>query len=258
MTPRPSAPLSARALRPQARELAPPASGCLHVWRVDLAAAGEGLLRLLSEEERERAVRIISARRARLWSHARAALRALLGGYLACDPGTVTLIADRNGKPALDAGSASYGGPAARHTRDLRFNMSHSGEVALVAFSAGEEVGVDVEVARRRLDAAALAARAFGAAHSARLRELEGADREREFLRLWVRREASLKCLGTRPSDPRFNGEAQQLLHPRPWLAELDVGPCGAAAVAMRREPRELRYFNWRPASAATKAGPAR
>ena len=258
MTPRPSAPLSARALRPQARELAPPASGCLHVWRVDLAAAGEGLLRLLSEEERERAVRIISARRARLWSHARAALRALLGGYLACDPATVTLATDGRGKPALRGGSASTSGAEEARARDLRYNVSHSGEVALVALSAGEEVGVDVELARRARDAAAVAKRVFGAGHATRLQELEGAEREHEFLRLWVRREASLKCLGTRPSDPRFNGEAQQLLHPRPWLAELDVGPCGAAAVAMRREPRELRYFNWRPASAATKAGPAR
>src|SRR2546422_187753 len=80
-----------RGLRPHVRELAPLAGGCLHVWRVDLAAAGEGLLRLVSVEERERAARIISARRARLWAHARGVLRALLGGYLASDPSAVTL-----------------------------------------------------------------------------------------------------------------------------------------------------------------------
>src|SRR5438128_359056 len=152
MTPRPSATPSARALRPHVRELAPLAGGCLHVWRVDLAAAGEGLVRLLSEEERERAARIMSARKARAWSRARAVLRALLGGYLACDPSTVTLAADRNGKPVLDASSASSSCASGRRTRDLHFNLSHSGELALIAFSAGERVGVDVELGRRPRD----------------------------------------------------------------------------------------------------------
>ena len=52
MTARPSAPLAAHAPRPQAWDHAPLAKGTLHVWRVDLAAAGDELLWLLSDAER--------------------------------------------------------------------------------------------------------------------------------------------------------------------------------------------------------------
>src|SRR5439155_18192511 len=168
---------AAHAPRPQAWDHAPLAKGTLHVWCVDLAAAGDELLWLLSDAERARAARIISARKARAWSRARAALRALLGGYLACDPGAVTLAADRNGKPALHASSASSSCASGGSTADLHFNLSHSGEVALIAFSAGAQVGVDVELARRARDAAAVAKRVFGAGHATRLQDLEGAER---------------------------------------------------------------------------------
>ena len=51
------------------------------------------------------------------------------------------------------ASRSSAAGPA------LCFNLSHSGASALYAFAADGPVGVDVEVARRPLDAVALAAR---------------------------------------------------------------------------------------------------
>jgi hypothetical protein len=122
--------------------------------------------------------------------------------------------------------------------------MSHSGDTALYAFATAGTVGVDVELGGRARDFPALAARAFGSPVAQRLAGVQPGVREQEFLRTWVRHEAALKCLGTglggRP-DPA----SQQAL----WIAELDMGPRAAAALALRGEPRELRCWTW-PAAA--------
>jgi hypothetical protein len=84
--------------------------------------------------------------------------------------------------------------------REFRFNLSHSGSVALIAISATSDVGVDVELARDRIDAVALAAHVFGPAEGRRLGALVPSLARREFLRRWVAHEADLKCSGV--GDP--------------------------------------------------------
>ncbi len=189
--------------------------GVVDVWRADLSvarngAAADGLIDLLCEQERARAARIVRERDRILWAHSRGVLRALLGRYLDADPPELRFALGVHGKPSLrgDAGRASY----------LRFNLSHSGELVLVAVTAGREVGVDVECARAR--------------HTA------------EFLRAWTVREATVKCLGTGlGSAPVAQGgtRATDL-----WTSELDVGPHAAGAVAVQGgQACELRCWDW-------------
>jgi phosphopantetheinyl transferase len=110
--------------------------------------------------------------------------------------------------------------------------MSHSGPVALYAVAREAEVGVDVERPRRRLDAIAVAERAFGSASAIQLGRLEEAEREREFLRLWVRHEAQLKCRGV-----GLGGVESGKGDPACWTKEVEVGGRMAAAVAAARTP---------------------
>ena len=86
----------------------------------------------------------------------------LLGERLGIDAALVPIVEAEGGKPRLepDAGLA-----------DLRFNLSHSGERALIAIAEGVELGVDVERVT--------------------------AKRSPEYLRDWTRREAYLKGRGT-------------------------------------------------------------
>ena len=65
---------------------------------------------------------------------AHGALRAILGGYLNTTPAGVPIRYTPQGKPYLAPPSS-----------DIRFNLSHSGELALIAVTRGREVGVDVE-----------------------------------------------------------------------------------------------------------------
>jgi 4'-phosphopantetheinyl transferase len=221
---------------------APLADGALHVWRADLEALSDDLAALLCREERARAERILRERDRQLWKRTHGLLRRLLGNYLGTDPRTLCFTTGAHGKPALLGGApGSRTGAQSVPPRPSRlsFNLSHSGHLALYAFSAIGAVGVDVELPRRPIDEVAIAARTFGWAEARRLEGLEPAVREGEFLRTWVRAEAKLKCLGTGIGGGASEGARER----EPWIAELEVGPRAAAAVAVQGSPHELRFF---------------
>lgn len=197
-------------------------AGTVDVWRVDLSrTTGEGLTELLCAQERERAGRIVDARRRASWTRSRGVLRALLARYLDADPRELRFVTGVHGKPGLGSGSPETrrnDGPEPRpgsgSGASLRFNLSHSRELMLLAVTAGREVGVDVECARERCTA--------------------------EFLRAWTLREATGKCLGT--GLTRGFVTAGEQTQSRPWTAGLDVGSGATAAVAVEgRGACELR-----------------
>jgi 4'-phosphopantetheinyl transferase len=200
--------------------------GAIHVWRADLANVNDDLVDLLCAEERARAERFHKQKDGRVWSRSRGVLRALLGRYLESDPTALNFSTETHGKPSLE-------GP-------LSFNLSHSGGLALYAICETLPVGVDLELVGSPRDVVALAARAFGQAQARRLSALDPVARQREFLRLWVRHEAQLKCLG-RGLDA---GDREASEDP-PWTTELDLGPGAVGAVAAMRAPAETRCWDW-------------
>jgi 4'-phosphopantetheinyl transferase len=210
------------------------AGGALDVWRAQLPALAANLGELLCDSERARAQRIASEREAELWRRSRGLLRALLGRYLQREPRSLHFSSGKHGKPALVPADGSRS-PA------LSFNVSHSGGMALYAFSEAGAVGVDVEVARHPIDEVAIAARAIGAAEATRLQALDPGLRRREFLRAWARHEATLKCLGVGIGAARGASDGRT-----PWIAQLELGDDAGAAVAAERAPRELRCWDWR------------
>jgi 4'-phosphopantetheinyl transferase len=211
------------------------AAETVDVWCVDLAEAGargDGRA-LLSSCERERAARYVRAEDGRRWAAARGVLRALLGAYAGADPRALRFEQGAHGKPGLAGGGAD--GAA------LRFNLSHSGDLALCAFARGREVGVDVELPRRAVDHVAIARRVLTAAEAERIAAIDDPQaRERAFLRAWVRWEAVLKCRGT-----GIGGAELPPAEPQPWICDLDVGPPGAAALAVEGGPAALRCWRW-------------
>lgn len=153
---------------------------------LDIAPApAAGLHALATDEERARAGRFhFAADRARFLG-ARGLLRALLGHYLAQPPAEVRLRLGASGKPSLDAPDPP-----------LYFNVSHSGDWALVALARDTELGVDVEAARPLPDLIALAQRFFSPREAAELLGLDAARRECAFFRIWTRKEAFVKATG--------------------------------------------------------------
>lgn len=199
--------------------------GVLHVWRADLDDLEWIGDRALSVEERERAARFSSERSRERWARSRAVLRHLLGGYLGRGPGAIELESGERGKPSVVAGDG------------VEFNLTHSGGLALLAFARENPVGVDVELAGRVRDPLAVAEREFGQEEAERLRALDSAQLEPEFLRLWVRHEAALKCRG----EGLGGDDAPDGL----VLVDLDVGSGAAAAVALEREPDSVSQWRF-------------
>ncbi len=88
-------------------------------------------------------------------------------------------------------GYAENGKPFLQNYPDLHFNMSHCKKAVAVALH-NAEVGIDVEC--RRAVSQALMERVCSVGEQEIIRM--AADPELEFIRLWTRKEALLKCMG--------------------------------------------------------------
>ncbi len=209
----------------------------VHVWRVDLgpASPAPGPGDPLSVEERTRAARFAFARDRRRYRSSHRALRSILAGYLSAEPCELGFYAPPHEKPRLMGSS------------DLRFNLSHSGDQAIIGVARGREIGIDIEQHRDLDDLEALAARCFAPLELGSWQRLSGDARKAGFFATWTRKEAYLKGRGdglARPLDT-FEvtvgaGEPPRLLRDdldpaaatRWTFVDLDAGPGYAATLA--------------------------
>ncbi|MDQ3196182.1 MAG: 4'-phosphopantetheinyl transferase superfamily protein [Pseudomonadota bacterium] len=223
----------------------------VHVWRANLDTLPD-FRGLLAEEEAARAGRFHFEQHRARFIAARGWLRSLLGGYLHIDPGEVEFTYGERGKPGLGARFAS----------PLRFNVSHSHELALIAVSEGRELGVDVEHVDSSTAGPEIAQRFFSAAEVAELQRLPQGHQRAAFFAGWVRKEAYIKAIGAGlfAALDRFTvsltpGEPAELLDleddPQAalrWtLRELLPGEGYAAAIAVEGRGWQLRCFDWPP-----------
>ena len=183
--------------------------GVVHVWRADLDPAPAGVCAgILSPDERERAARFHFERDRGRFVICRSLLRRLVSAYTGVAPEAVAFAYGSHGKPQLEQDSA------------LRFNVSHSHAVALLAF-ARQEVGVDVERIRTVLDLAGLARTCFSSAERDRIFSCPPERQAEAFFEYWTAKEACIKAEGGGLSIPlrRFS------IVPRGELAEAEVEP---------------------------------
>jgi 4'-phosphopantetheinyl transferase len=154
------------------------------LWVVDLAARRTDDS-MLSSEERARADRFVFEDDRSRYVTGRTALRTLLGQELGLPPAAVPLESSMHGRPLC-----------ARLRGRLDFNLSNSGDVAVIAMAPQENVGVDVETFRPVHDALGLSRHYFSSTESRNLEQLDPAQRDRAFLTCWTRKEAVLKATG--------------------------------------------------------------
>jgi 4'-phosphopantetheinyl transferase len=194
----------------------------VEVWQAGLAqppALVRRLEAMLNDPERERAARLAAGQR---WIVARAALRIVLAGHLGLYPGDVELGAGEHGKPEI-TGAA------------LRFNLSHSGDLALIALTEHAEIGIDVERTSRRSQAIE---RTLTPGERA---ALDGPDRHTELLRVWCRKEALAKAggggLGWAPEtfDTTVPGDFS--------LSDLELDAGYVGALAVHGEPAHVARY---------------
>lgn len=146
------------------------------------ARAAPALRGLLGAGELERLARFRQAADRERFLLGRGGLRWLLGTLLDCPAAELPLTVGSHGKPEL------RGGP--------QFNISHSGDLVLLAVHRHCPIGVDVEQQRPELDWEAIARRVLPARELQALRQLPPQRRAAGYLRAWCRLEAKLKARG--------------------------------------------------------------
>jgi 4'-phosphopantetheinyl transferase len=165
------------------------AGGEVHVWQIDLASGDvtpAAHFGVLSHDEKERAERFIAERDRHRFVVAHSALRRILSLYTGTDASSIVFDIGEYGKPALPAGACEA----------IRFNLSHSGDVALCAVTRACDVGVDVEEIRTDGSMSRIATHFFSAAEQRLLDRVSAECRAETFTRIWVGKEAYLKATG--------------------------------------------------------------
>jgi 4'-phosphopantetheinyl transferase len=229
-------------------------SAKVHVWRAYLdldASCVEHLQHSLAVDELQRAARFHFPRDRRRYTVARGVLRNILGRYLGRPPSELRFRYSAYGKPALADAFDDAG---------LRFNVSHSHEVALFAVTSGREVGVDIEYLGREIRGEEIAEHFFSAHERANLRALPAEMRHQAFFNCWTRKEAYIKAHGEGLSLPldQFDvslapGEPAALLATRSdprealrWsLQTLTPGSGYVAALAVEGQGWQLTCWHW-------------
>ena len=184
------------------------------------ARAAPALRGLLCARELERLARFRQAADRERFLLGRGGLRWLLGTLLDCAAAELPLSEASHGKPEL------RGGP--------QFNVSHAGDLVLLAVHRHWPIGVDVEQERPDLDWEAIARRVLPAGELQALRQLPPPLRAAGYLRAWCRLEAKLKARGDGLSGLAALAaweEAAQL-----EAAQLEAAQQGAGQVMVGRE----------------------
>ena len=167
----------------------------VHVWRADLDLAAAYLRCLeqsLSTDERKRASRFRFARDRDHFVGARGLLREILALYLNAKPGRLSFGYGAHGKPFLTGEHST-----------LRFNLSHSFDVMLLAVANMREVGVDVEGMRNiGLVMDEIGDSVLSGPERQALARFGGEDKRKAFLRFWTLKEAYIKADGRGVSLP--------------------------------------------------------
>jgi 4'-phosphopantetheinyl transferase len=222
----------------------------VHVWSVLLREERAEHHQLLSPAEREQAARFSHARARLHFVAGRALLREILADYLDRDPAAVDFKFGKHGKPHL-ADEADTG---------LRFNLSHSGELAVLAVARGRNVGVDVELISAQRATDDIAQRFFSPNEWAALRALPAELRVPAFFRCWTCKEAFIKLIGDGMTFPLEDfdvsfapGEPPALVsvhgsavEAERWtLHELNAPPDYAATLAIEGRVRQVMQKTW-------------
>ncbi|MGI5282747.1 4'-phosphopantetheinyl transferase family protein [Nonomuraea polychroma] len=218
------------------------------VWRVDVSRSHEALMGVLSTEERARWSRLRRTEDRDRFRCAWALVRLVLADKLDRDPAelsfhrTCRMCGKPHGKPRL----------AVPGHEGVDFSLSHSGDQAIAAFSAGIDVGVDIEQVDRVVDVRTVAPAVLAERELAQLAMLGW--RPADFLTWWTRKEAVLKSTGhgltvelpevevSGPHEPpHVRAVPRDLGEPSSFsLHQIDVGSGARAALAAKGKIRTL------------------
>jgi 4'-phosphopantetheinyl transferase len=162
----------------------------IQVWVVRVTAyTAQSWRSVLSHSEWEKAMRFRMPADQIRSTVTRGVLKTLLSHYLQLPLTSLEFTQNQFGKPSLP------GAP-------IEFNVSHSGDYALLAFAGESPVGIDIEYIKGDRVVSDLAQRVLSPAEFARFTLLPESDRKKVFFQIWTLKESVLKAIGSGLSVP--------------------------------------------------------
>lgn len=194
--------------------------GKIQVWIIDKRELGdiEPYLKYLSKEESIKAQKFRFEKDFSTFVVARGVLRKLLSKYMQ--------------KPidSIDFAYGDYGKPILKNSDSIKFNVSHSKELIVLAFTPDIAIGVDVEYWNDTINFWEIANTVFTKTEIAFLNALQGKDLSRGFYHLWTRKEAFIKLSGYGLSMP---------------IALTKISVLKSKVQLLEQENANKRFFNW-------------
>lgn len=224
-------------------------SSNVDLWQVklaDWADLGASCASLLTAGELEQADAFRFDNGRERFILGRGMMRAVLGRMIDAPPREVALHFSGQGKPHLTGDDA------------VQFNLSHSGEMVMLAVTHGGPIGVDIEAFRELPRRDQIAKGILGAGELSRYEELSDAERQTAFFTIWTRKEAIVKAVGRGLCFPltdvevSFSADAHVLRFGEcvsddiPWhLSPIDCPKGYVAALATSRPVTEISIQSW-------------
>ena len=155
-----------------------------HVWQMKLTnPVWDKFASVLNEAEREKTARFRTLDLQQRYSRCRSALRLILGRYVNQAASELAFNYGQYGKPELQG-------------HRLQFNLSHSGDHALIAVSH-HTLGIDLEwMSRKNTDLDGMIEMVCHPTEKTLLLQLPEQDKANAFYRLWTQKEAYCKMSG--------------------------------------------------------------
>jgi 4'-phosphopantetheinyl transferase len=188
----------------------------IHVWKANLDISlsfQNNLWETLSEEEKSRANRLLFPHLRVRYIAARGILRRLLAQYLLIPATDIQFKYGKQGKPFLI------------NFPDFKFNLSHTGDLAVFAFATDMTLGIDIELINPKIDMKVIAPNFFSKNEVTALFKLPSKERPLAFFNCWTRKEAFIKAKGGGLSIPLDQFEVTLLPEDTPKILTIDWAP---------------------------------
>lgn len=150
-------------------------------------SVGNQLAQWLSPDELARLGRYRFERDRLRFMTGRGILRILLGAYLELDPKQLIFDYGPHGKPHVNQESTQS---------PIQFNLSHSEDLSLFAFTKNARIGVDLEHLRPIPEVDQICERFFTLGEKTTMRGLPEDQKLEAFFTGWTRKEAYVKAMG--------------------------------------------------------------
>ena len=161
----------------------------IDIWQYPLHTELPEAESILSANELIRAKRFHFPKHQRRFIMAHSVLRLILARYLEAPPHGLDFIEGKHGKPALN------------NFPFLQFNLSHSGNMALLAIGTNYPLGVDVEYFSAR-PYIGIGQQLFSIKENKMLKDSSKSLSPLTFFNIWVQKEALIKACGMGLSYP--------------------------------------------------------